>query len=207
MDIFSAYPPAWLNITYAPVFIGLYMIILHTVVHGWGFRKNSRSMMKFQGRQTVNNLLVSTVLIAGACFGTFYIPMLGTGQIVDTQNRPFDYAFHFRADQNVPSADDMASLAGKYNLELKDRKMGEYLLLALDGNTQVEDDNNAFHYEYRPLLQQGKFLSESTFSHMTGQNIDIRPGTYRAVSNADERFHKFSFLLDVYAENPNSGQK
>ena len=54
------------------------MIILHTVVHGWGQNKKnpyktliSRSMMKFQGRQTVNNLLVSTVLIAGGCFGLF----------------------------------------------------------------------------------------------------------------------------------------
>ena len=38
----------------------------------------SRSMMKFQGRQTVNNLLVSTVLIAGGLFRTsFFLPMIG----------------------------------------------------------------------------------------------------------------------------------
>ena len=51
------------------------MIMLHTVVHGWGSRwkhpyKNiiARSMMKFQGKQTVNSLIVCTVLIAGGCF-------------------------------------------------------------------------------------------------------------------------------------------
>ena len=69
-----------------------YMIILHTVVHGWVQNKKnpyktliSRSMMKFQGRQTVNNLLVSTVLIAGGCFGLFFLPMMGSSQLLDTK--------------------------------------------------------------------------------------------------------------------------
>ena len=55
--LFSAFPPIWINVLYAPVFVGLYMIILHTVVHGWVQNKKnpyktliSRSMMKFQGR-------------------------------------------------------------------------------------------------------------------------------------------------------------
>lgn len=53
MGIFSAYAPWWINLFYIPVFIGLYMILLHTVVHGWRKRKAnpykgiiSRSMMK-----------------------------------------------------------------------------------------------------------------------------------------------------------------
>ena len=56
---FHSFPPAWLNIFYAPVFVGLYMVMLHTVVHGWKSHKKkpykniiSRSMMKFQGKQT-----------------------------------------------------------------------------------------------------------------------------------------------------------
>ena len=71
---FSSYPPEWVGVFYAPVFAGLYMIMLHTVVHGWKSHKNkpykniiSRSMMKFQGKQTVNNMLVVTLLIAGGC--------------------------------------------------------------------------------------------------------------------------------------------
>lgn len=35
-------------------------------------------MMKFQGRQTVRNMLVMTLLIAGAYFASFYAPMLNT---------------------------------------------------------------------------------------------------------------------------------
>ena len=50
------------------------MLLLYTVIHGWRHGKNrykdiiTRSMMKFQGRQTVNNMLIITVLLAGAYF-------------------------------------------------------------------------------------------------------------------------------------------
>lgn len=85
------YPPAWLNLLYAPVFAGLYLIMLHTVIYGWRSHKKqpyknliTRSMMKFQGKQTVNNLLVSTVLIAGASFAVFYTPMISVGQLISS---------------------------------------------------------------------------------------------------------------------------
>ena len=54
------YPPEILTaVFYLPALVGLYMILLHTVVNGWGGKKKkykdliSTSMMKFQGRQTV----------------------------------------------------------------------------------------------------------------------------------------------------------
>ena len=52
------YPPeGFSGLFYAPALVGLYMILLHTVVNGWGHGKHryrhmiSTSMMKFQGRQ------------------------------------------------------------------------------------------------------------------------------------------------------------
>ena len=106
--LFSAFPPAWLNLLYAPVFAGLYLIMLHTVVHGWSSRKKhpyknliARSMMKFQGKQTVNNLLVSTVLTAGTAFAIFYIPMMRVGHSMEVNTRPYDYYYYYRADQSV----------------------------------------------------------------------------------------------------------
>ena len=168
------------------------MIILHTVVHGWGQNKKNpyktlifRSMMKFQGRQTVNNLLVSTVLIAGGCFGLFFLPMMGSSQLLETKNRPFDYLFQYRADQNVPTKTAIEELAGQYNLDLKDWSSGEYLYLALDGQ-EIFEDGRSYHYEYTPLLQGGKFLSESSFSELTGMDVDVKPGTYKGVSNDEE---------------------
>lgn len=193
MSLFSAYSPAWINLLYAPVFIGLYMIMLHTVVHGWRSRKKhpyknliARSMMKFQGKQTVNNLLVSTVLIAGSAFAIFYLPMISVGNTMEINSRLWDYYYHYRADQPVPDKDEIASLAASHGLSMKDFKSAPYLSLALDGTTEVEDGGGSFHYEHISLLQEGKFFSETAFETLTGEEISVASGSYMAISNAAE---------------------
>ena len=191
--LFSAYSPVWINLLYAPCFLGLYMIMLHTVVHGWNFRRKqsyknliARSMMKFQGKQTVNNLLVSTVLIAGGTFAIFYLPMMGVGRIMEIKERPYDYYYLYRADQTVPGEKEVSDLAASYNLKIKDFKNAPYLSLAMDGTTEVEDEGRNFHYEYVPLLEEGRFLSEDSYEMLTGEEISVEQGSYLAVSNADE---------------------
>lgn len=193
MNLFSAYPPAWINILYAPVFVGLYMIMLHTVVHGWRSRKKqpyknliARSMMKFQGKQTVNNLLVSTVLIAGSAFAIFYSPMMSMGQTMEVKSRPYDYYYHYRADQEIPGEEEVSALAGKYSLMITDYKSVPYLSLAMDGITEIEDEGLSFHYEEIPFLNEGKFFSESSFEALTGESVSVDKGSYMAISNADE---------------------
>ena len=193
MNVFSAYPPEWINILYAPVFIGLYMIMLHTVVHGWSRRKKhpykniiARSMMKFQGRQTVNNLLVSTVLIAGGCFGIFYIPILSTSSILETSSRDYDYFFYNRADQNVPDQAAIEDLTAGYDLKLTGWQDHEYLSLATDGNTRVEDGRQFYTYIYS-LLSECKIISEDTYNQITGDDIDIPAGVcYGTTSTSQE---------------------
>ncbi len=186
-------PPWWLSLLYTPVFIGLYMILLHTVVHGWHFRRKtfdrdlvSRSMMKFQGKQTINNLLVSTVLIAGACFGIFYVPMLSAGSIKDISTRPYDYLYHYRADQNVPGKAEVETMASGYGLSLKDWHDASYITLGMDGMHMIEEGSR-IRYEYRELLHEGKFFSETGFRELTGVSITVEPGTYLAVSDDEER--------------------
>lgn len=193
MKLFSAYPSALINLFYAPVFAGLYMIMLHTVVHGWRSHQKhpykniiSRSMMKFQGKQTVNNLLVSTVLIAGSAFALFYIPMLSVGQTMEIKARPFDYSYHYRMDQTVPNQEDITALAAKYGLSIKDYRSCSYLMLAMDGTIEIEDEGNTFHYEHADLVQEAKFLSESDFYRLTGKRISVNKGTYYAISNDEE---------------------
>ena len=193
MALFSAFPPSWLNITYIPVFIGLYMIMLHTVVHGWGRWKKhpykniiARSMMKFQGKQTVNNMLVSTVLIAGAAFGIFYIPMLGTGQIMSTVSRPLDYMYFWRADQQLPGRNDIKEMAAEYGLTTKDWGGTGYISLGMDGEQYVEEEDGSFYYEYAPLIMEARFLPEEGWEALTGEAADIAPGTYMAVTNESE---------------------
>lgn len=75
------YAPAVLEaFFYLPALVGLYMVLLHTVVNGWGGKRGkyrdliATSMMQFQGRQTVRNMLVMTVLLVGAYFASFLHP-------------------------------------------------------------------------------------------------------------------------------------
>lgn len=208
ISVFHRYPSVWVNLLYAPVFIGLYLVMLHTVVHGWrSNRKNpyrniiSRSMMKFQGKQTVNNLLVSTVLIAGACFAIFYIPMLGVGQLVSVSGWEFDYMYDYRLDQTVPSPNEIEEIAAGHDLVLKDWKEIPYITLAQDGEKEVEDEDNRFHYEYQQLLCETKYVSESAFNQLTGQTLDILPGTFRLITDKDDNAAKYAKRSDSILTN------
>lgn len=192
MNLFSRYPTALLNLFYAPVFVGLYMVMLHTVVHGWRpHRKNpyrniiARSMMKFQGKQTVNNLLVSTVLIAGAAFAIFYLPMMAVGHIMGVHARPFDYYYHYRMDQTVPGRDEIGALASEYGLSISDFRSCPYLTLGSDGIVRIEE-GRAFHSEHADLAESVNVLSESGFAALTGLSLSVDPGEYRIISTTDE---------------------
>ncbi len=195
MDLTQSYGGAWLNVFYVPVFVGLYMILLHTVVHGWCLRKKvfcknliSRSMMKFQGKQTVNNLLVSTVLLAGACFAIFYVPAMATGNFLNVRNRTYDYLYHYRADQKVPGKEETEKLAAKYGVFLKDWHEAPYLSLGMDG-MKYKEDGNRFYYEYEELKEEGKFFSEKGFRELTGISLTVEPGAYFAVSDNDNSIY------------------
>ncbi len=108
---------------YLPALVGMYMILLHTVVNGWRKRHKYRdiiatSMMKFQGRQTVRNMLVMTLLIAGAYFASFYAPMLNTSSAYSFSTRPVDFEYHWRNDQNWPEREEVESLAEEYDVDI-----------------------------------------------------------------------------------------
>lgn len=191
MGLTQSYGGAWLNLFYVPVLIGLYMMLLHTVVHGWHFRKKafgknlvSRSMMKFQGKQTVNNLLVSTVLLAGACFAVFYVPAMAAGNFLNIKNRTYDYLYHYRADQRVPGREETEKLASEYGVSLKDWHEASYLSLGMDG-MKYKEDGNKFYHEYEELKSEGNFFSEEGFRELTGISVTVEPGTYLAVSDKE----------------------
>lgn len=189
--VFHWYPSFWINILYLPLFIGLYMVLMHTVVRGWGRGKSrykhiiTHSMMKFQGRQTVRNMLVMTVLLAGACFAAFYTPMLGTSAILETEQRPIDYAFHYRADQRMLTRPDIERMASEEGVTITSWQETDLVNLGQDGQKFIDDGGGRYHYEYSPLLQEENFISERNFNLMSGQSIDIQQGKYGAVLAKD----------------------
>lgn len=188
------YPPEGLTaVFYLPALAGLYMILLHTVVNGWGGTRRryrdliSTSMMQFQGRQTVRNMLVMTLLVAGAFFAGFYTPMLGTGSMMTYDQRPVDYAYHFRADQNLPTEAEVRQLAAAYGVTPTFWAEAPMARLGVDGQEHVERNGplgTTWEAVYREVLRSDLFLSESGYNALTGEAVDLRPGTVAAIFDA-----------------------
>ena len=197
-DLTHRFPSALLKVLcYSPVFAGLYMIMLHTVVNGWRFRRKNpwknivaKSMMKFQGKQTVNSLLVTTVLIAGGCFGIFYLPMLGTGTSMTIEQREYDYSWFWPSDQALPSEEEIQTLAKEHEVQIADWKECPYLSLAVDSNMMIDNDDGSFSWKYYEIASEGHFLSESDFNKISGQNLSVEPGEYYAVTNKEETSYR-----------------
>lgn len=181
------YVPSVVNaVFYFPALLGMYMILLHTVVNGWRKRNKYRdiiaaSMMKFQGRQTVRNMLVMTLLIAGAYFAAFYAPMLSTNSAYGFASRPVDFEYHWRNDQDLPKQSEVVSLASEYGVELTSWAQVGAATLGSDGTISIEQDNGAMGTTYTEVYQEvasgATFFSESAWNALTGQNINIKPGT------------------------------
>lgn len=190
---FHWYAPELLtSLFYIPLFIGLYMVLLYTVVHGWKRGKNRykdlipRSMMKFQGKQTVLNMLIITVLIGGAYFASFYSPMLMTGAIMSLEERPIDYQFHYRQDETkMVSQEEIEQLAKKHNVKIISYSQEEFANLAKDGNEHVEDKGGKYHYEYTKEYGEASYIPASTYEKITGEKIQIKNGTHRPVIQKD----------------------
>ena len=188
------YPPEGLTaIFYLPALAGLYMILLHTVVNGWSRKKHrykdliATSMMKFQGRQTVNNMLVMSLLIAGAYFASFYTPMLGTGAMMSYDARPVDYAYHYRADQHLPSEQEVRALADEYGVTITSWAEAPMARLAVDGYEHIEKDGPmgvTWEEQYIEIMQSKAFLSESAYNALTGQHVDLLPGQISGIMDA-----------------------
>ena len=204
-------PEGLTGIAYAPVFIGLYMVLLHTVVNGWGRGKNryrhiiSTSMMKFQGRQTVRNMLVITLLIAGSYFGAFYTPMLGTGALMDFEQRTVDYAYRFRNDQDIPKEDEVRSMAEKAQVVITDLTSQPMARLAVDGMESIETTTSfgtTWESEYRETMQSDLFLPESAWNALTGDTLNLSAGEIAAIfdqyGNANGRMGNDVTLVTNY---------
>lgn len=163
------YAPAVLEaLFYLPALVGLYMVLLHTVVNGWGGKKGkyrdliATSMMQFQGRQTVRNMLVMTVLLVGAYFASFFTPMLLTSSELSTGERPIDYLYHYRSDQTMLTRQEVAQLAADHGVEITTWSQVSAATLGCDGIEEVETEGpfgTTYTEEYHGLLHSASFLA------------------------------------------------
>lgn len=187
VNVLCWYPPSAVSaVFYLPALVGIYMILLHTVVNGWRRGKRyqniiTTSMMKFQGRQMVRNMLVMTLLIAGAYFAAFYAPMLSSSSAYSFSSRPVDFEYHMRSDQEQISRQEVETLAQEYGVEITSWAQVEAASLGGDGTVSIERNNGVlgvtYTTEYREIASGGTFFSESAWNALTGQTVDLAPGT------------------------------
>lgn len=200
------YAPSLLSaLFYLPAIIGLYWVLLYTIVGGWHRGKNryshliEDSMMRFQGRQTIRNMLVVTVLVAGAYFASFYTPMVtGPGQ-QDIQNRPMDYSFFYRADQEMITRSQIEAMAADFGAQIEGYVEMPSASLAIDGESEVETDGpmgTTYTIVYQETRSEERFFSVSAWNALTGDTLTLQQGECAATLNRYGDFVEISLVTN-----------
>ena len=160
-------------------------MLLYTVVGGWHRGKNrythliESGMMQFQGRQTVRNMLVVTVLVAGAYFASFYTPMMIVPGRAEIENRPVNYQFFYRADQDMITKSEIEEMASDFGAKVIDYVEMPSASLAIDGEAEVETEGplgTTYTKEYREAFLEHRFFSVSSWNALTGDDLVLEPG-------------------------------
>ena len=192
--VFGIFSPVWANLLYLSILPGIYLIILFLVILGKRSRKHPyrkiipRSMMKFQGRQTVNNMLIMTLLTARACFAMFYIPLLASGNFFATNAWEKDFSMRLRADQDMPDREEIEQLAEEYRLTVENWAEAPMIVLGEDGTGEDIDENGKYVYQYHEVISDCIAISASGYEALTGEHLDLSPGTYDECISQDSAY-------------------
>lgn len=209
--VFQWYAPGFLTgVFYLPALVGLYWVLLFTVVGGWhrGKRRYAHliesGMMQFQGRQTVRNMLVVTVLVAGAYFASFYTPMMMTSSQASLNAREVDYQFFYRADQKMISQSEIQELAQSCSARVVEYREVPSATLAIDGEAEVETEGPmgvTYTVQYQEMRSEGRFFSVSSWNALAGDSLTLEPG--QCIASLDRYGYPSSISL---VTNPVTGQ-
>lgn len=184
-------PPVWINLLYVFAAAGLYVLLVSVVVRGVGGKKSyykniiTRSMMKFQGRQTVLNMCVIALLVLAAYFAMFYSPMKIAPALVSYANRPVDNAFHARADEaGIPTQGEITQMAAEEGVTLRDYVEVSFVNLATDGYDRSWTQDGRYGNEYYDFYEEEPVLSASAFKAITGMNVQVPDGQYAYITRS-----------------------
>ncbi|MDD6039093.1 MAG: ABC transporter permease, partial [bacterium] len=190
MAVFSAYPPEWLNLIFIIPLVGIYLILLHVVVNGGGAKKNkykhmiSKSMMIFQGRQTVNCMLVLTLLIGGGCFAGFYVPVMMSALGVSVSERAWNYQYEMPETIEDFRAEDLEQIILSKDGIIREKMELPMLLVACDGQREIQEGKKFYHV-YDEIYRTVEFIRESDYEAFTGTTLSMPDDAYYAIGNAE----------------------
>lgn len=207
-------PGVW-GITYIFTVIGIYMCMVYAVM-GFNKGKNkqkyyktilSKSMMKFQGKQTVKNMCVITLMVVAGLFAFFYIPQLRAGVNIYMQSK-YDISIPTRADLSIISKEKILNMAEKYNVQIIDYNEIDFSELLGSGIERDWDDENNLIENYEEYYKYYEFISEDVFEKITGKDVNVQKGKYILItsSEANESFWVKNDDLDLVTNSINNKQ-
>lgn len=202
---------------YILVLIGLYKIMVYSVaVHKRGknpqkYYKHliSFGMLKFQGVSVVRNMLIITLLLAGALFAVFYSATNYFQGATIAASEDNDMSYRYLGDADRLTMQDVESIAAAYGVEITDYREVEIVRLLGSGVARENyDEDGMLTEEYREKDYYKNFISAGMFSEATGMEVKVEPGTYLYVNrrNNTENYWFLPEDLDM-AENTDTGTK
>lgn len=181
-------PKLW-GCTYLLSFIGIYMVFVYAVsCHKKG--KNIKkyydnlilySTMKFQGKQTVKNMCVLTIMVAASLFAVFY-PMSILVSRQEAVNNPIDFSIPYKLSEDEITKEEIYKMAEQYDVNIV--KYDELVFSELIGGF-VERDLDEEGKLFEDFIEKDKyceFINESMYSQITGVELKIEAGGYYLVA-------------------------
>lgn len=202
---------------YILVFIGLYRIMVYSIaVHKRGRNPQkyyrhliSFGMMKFQGISVVRNMLIITLLLAGALFTVFFSAtnfIQGSWSAASEAN---DISYRYLGDAEKITREQVEQLAESYDVEITNYREAELIRLLGSGVSRENyDSKGKLIEEYREHDFIKNFISAAEFERVTGIATQVKPGTYQYISR-EGNTENYWFLpedLDL-VQNTDSGLK
>jgi hypothetical protein len=204
-------PPSWAPLLFLPMAPGLYMLLVYVVVRGGkkNYYKNiiSRSIMRFQGRQTVRNMAVITALVGGAVFAICYIVMNTVAGLYGAAQLERDFLFHYRMSETMPDQSAIEQMAAEEGVQIEGYTEAVAITLAADGFYVDYEDDGTISRTYHEMLNERNFLPVSEFNRLSGQNAQLPSGSIAHVTAETDTNSPFESYKDIgVLTNPVTGE-
>lgn len=181
-------PSVW-SATYLLSLAGIYMVITYAIVHHERGKRPQRyyrniisvNMMKFQGKQTVRNMCIISLLVAASLYACFYAPGMLSG-ISEIDDNPVDFSIPSKVSFQEVNKEDIEKLADDYQIKMTGYREGNFAELLASGVSRDWDDNNNLIEDYMEKYAYSKFMSASDYRDMTGEEIQVEQGTFYRIT-------------------------
>lgn len=206
------YLGAWTNLFYLAALAGLYMVMVYSVSCHKRNRRPQKyynnlitySILKFQGRSIVRNMVVTTLLILAGLFAAFYVPMNSQAMNEVLSQYEAMYSMFYTENAKIPSREEIESMAEKHSLKIMNYRQARMLQVVGSGvNRDDLDEKGNLQEIYEKRHAAYEVFCASDYRKLTGQNVKIKDGSYYVIQNPQAKeslFDRFDDMDSLYLD-------